>query len=110
MLRGYAAKLLGRFFVLIPLLEQFRLLDNLSYVTEKFRAVGGESDTLCRATENLYAQFRLEFLDGGGQAGLRHEKLPRRFGYGAALRYFDNVSQLLNGHASLRGAQSRPYL
>ena len=109
-LRGNAAQLARGFLVHIPFFQQFRLVDNLTDITQKFRAVGGESDTLCRATENLYAQFRLEFLDGGGQAGLRHEKLPRRLGYGAALRYFDNVSQLLNGHASLRGAQSRPYL
>ena len=64
MLRRDGAQLLARLGVLVPFLEQGRLIEDLARVGEEFRAVHGQRDALGGAGEDLDAELLLQFLDG----------------------------------------------
>ena len=70
MLRGHRAQLLARLGVLVPFLEQRRLVEHLAGVGQEFGAVHGQRDALGGAGEDLDAQLLLQLAHRRAQRGL----------------------------------------
>ena len=98
MLRGHGAQLFAGFRVLVPFLQQRRLIEDLTRVGEEFRAVHGQRDALGGTGEDLDTELVLKLLHRGAQRGLGYVQLVRGLVHGAAFHYFDDVFQLKEGH------------
>ena len=80
------------------ILDQRGLLNDLTRVAQKLRALLREQNPPAVAQEDGDARFLLQLAHGGGKAGLGDKQRLCGLGDGAALGDLDDVFQLLKRH------------